>query len=204
MPGRCGPGENRLSSGPIGLVYLVSSLEDAERMGMKSRWVVMASAVLVAAQLSCSSGPGTSGPAEVGSLAPTFSLPDLQGRQVSLEKFRGKVVMLDFWATWCGPCRMTMPLVDRLQKEFPNEMVLLAINLQETPEEVRTYVERRKIEATVLLDETGEVGFAYRSESIPMQVLIDKEGVIRHIQVGYHSRMDQELRAEIQKLLSAE
>ena len=68
---------------------------------------------------------------QIGQAAPQFKLPDLKGREFALDQYRGKIVLLDFWATWCGPCRMTMPLLEKLQHEFPDDLTLLAINLQD-------------------------------------------------------------------------
>ena len=137
---------------------------------------------------------------QVDNPAPKFKLPSLGGGEMSLDQFRGKIVMLDFWATWCGPCQMTMPLLERLQKEYPNDLVLLAINLQEPKDVVSDYVRKQGINSRVLLDEEGSVGAIYGTESIPMQVLVDKEGIVRNIQVGFSPRMSSQLRAEIQKL----
>jgi thiol-disulfide isomerase/thioredoxin len=144
--------------------------------------------------------PGT-GSAELDQVAPPFILADLNGQEVSLDQYRGKIVMLDFWATWCGPCRMTMPILEKLQKEYRDGLTLLDINIQESPELVRPYVRKQNIKATVLLDQRGSVSAAYGSNSIPMQVLIDRQGIIRHIQVGYGANMEAQLRAEINKLL---
>ncbi len=144
-----------------------------------------------------------SGPGEgiaVGLRAPGFHLQDLEGREVSLEQFKGKIVMLDFWATWCGPCRLTMPVLEELQREHPNEFTLLAVNLGEDRDLVIPYVKRRNIQARVLLDSDGTVGAAYQSSQIPMQVLIDQSGIIRHIQQGYYESMKDDLWAEISKL----
>ena len=137
---------------------------------------------------------------EIGSPAPKFKLPDLDGREVSLDQYKGKVVLLDFWATWCNPCRMTMPVLEKLQKEYPDTMVLLAINLQETRDEVRNYVREHNVDSRVLLDEEGSVGQVYGTGAIPMHVLIDKAGIVRNIQVGYDSRMATQLRTQIEKL----
>ena len=82
---------------------------------------------------------------EIGQAAPNFKLPDLSGQQVSLDQYKGKVVMLDFWATWCGPCRMTMPLMESIQKEYADTLVLLAVNLQEPRDVVRDYVRAQNI-----------------------------------------------------------
>jgi thiol-disulfide isomerase/thioredoxin len=149
----------------------------------------------------CTRPPAENGPAiQIGINAPSFKLPDISGQQVTLDQFKGKVVMLDFWATWCGPCRMTMPLMESLQKEYADSLVLLAVNVQEPREEVRNFVRAQNLHSRVLLDEEGSIGAAYGAESIPMQVLIDKKGVVRHIQVGFGPSTAAKLRTQIQQL----
>src|SRR5438093_6922974 len=103
-------------------------------------------------------GQRDSGNVLLGALAPQFELSDLEGRTVSLAQFRGKIVMLDFWATWCGPCRISMPILDRLQKEFSDDMVLLAVNLREPRDIVRDYVARQNVRSRVVLALEGNVG----------------------------------------------
>jgi thiol-disulfide isomerase/thioredoxin len=132
--------------------------------------------------------------------APNFKLRNLNGREVTLDQFKGKVVLLDFWATWCGPCRMTMPLLERLQREYPKGMTLLAINLQEDKDVVRDYVREQNIDSEVLLDEDGAVGAAYGAGMIPMQVLIDREGNILRAQAGGGPDAIAQLREDIRKL----
>jgi thiol-disulfide isomerase/thioredoxin len=146
-----------------------------------------------------SSGPQTA--LEVDKAAPKFTLPDLKGTEYSLDQYRGKVVLLDFWATWCSPCRMTMPLLEKLQNEFHGNLALLAINLQETEDVVRDYVRTQNVNSHVLLDEEGSVAQAYGADSIPMQVLIDRNGTVRFVQLGFSPGMAAELRMEIEKLL---
>lgn len=167
---------------------------------MKKALVVCALLILISTFTQCARGPAGEEAPEVGHAAPNFKLSDLSGREVSLDQFRGKIVMLDFWATWCGPCRLSMPMLEKLQKEYPKDLTLLAINLAEPPDLVRNYVERRHISSTVLLDEDGKVGEVYRSESIPMQVLIDQKGIVRRVSVGYSSRLIDQLRSAIEQL----
>ena len=138
--------------------------------------------------------------AEMDKPAPNFTLRDLGGQEVSLDQFRGKIVLMDFWATWCGPCRMTMPLLERLEKEYSSVMVQLAINQFEPIDEVREYVQSQGVHAKVLLDEDGSVSTAYRVGSIPTQFLIDRKGILRHVQLGFSPDMTAELRLEIEKL----
>ncbi|MBP1598720.1 MAG: hypothetical protein H6Q05_4097 [Acidobacteria bacterium] len=145
-------------------------------------------------------GPGGGNAVEVDSPAPPFQLQDLDGNTVSLADFQGKIVMLDFWATWCGPCRMTMPLLEELQQEHPDDFTLLAINLGEPLDLVLPYVKRQGIHSPVLLDIDNSVGSAYGSHSIPMQVIIDQKGTLRFIQTGFYAGMKEDLWEEIRKL----
>ncbi len=167
---------------------------------MRRTLSVFALLILAATLTRCARGPSGEEAPEVGRMAPKFSLSDLSGRRVSLDQFRGKIVMLDFWATWCGPCRLTMPVLENLQKEYPKDLTLLAINVAEDPDLVRSYVKKQNIASTVLLDEDGKVGEAYQSDSIPMQVLIDKQGIVRRVSVGYSSRLANQLRSAIEQL----
>lgn len=141
----------------------------------------------------------STGPVEVGRTAPQFTLQDLAGREVSLEDYRGKIVILDFWATWCGPCRMTMPMLDDIQKEYTGKMSILAINLQEPKDVVREYIMRQGLHSEVLLDEDGSVGRQYGAAAIPMQLLIDQDGIIRYIVTGVEN--PRVIKGEINKLL---
>ena len=136
----------------------------------------------------------------IGHPAPYFKLPDMDGREISLENFNGKIVLLDFWATWCSPCRMTMPVVEKLSKEYPDDMVLLAVNLREPKDVVEKYAFEQAINAQILFDEEGTVSATYGAYAIPMQFLIDRSGIVRHIQTGYGANMASRMRAQIESL----
>jgi thiol-disulfide isomerase/thioredoxin len=136
----------------------------------------------------------------IGQPAPDFELAAMDGTNLSLADLKGKVVVLDFWATWCGPCRMTMPEMEKLQKQHPDDFVLLAVNLGESMELVASYVEQQRLEARVLLDLDKRVGSAYGTSSIPVQFVIDKGGILRHTQVGSYPGWIDDLWAQIEKL----
>jgi len=180
----------------------IDCLEDGERVTNKAIIsLILVLAVVGLLLIRCPrDGSAPTGNPAVGQHAPRFQLKDLQGNDVSLDQYKGKIVMLDFWATWCGPCRITMPLLEQLQHEHPDDFTLLAINVGDSPELVMPYVQQHRILARVLLDVEQKVGAAYGTESIPMQVLIDQKGIIRHIQVGYYESMKDDLWAEIAKL----
>jgi len=139
---------------------------------------------------------------QIGQRAPGFKLQDLNGKEVTLDQYKGKIVMIDFWATWCGPCQKTMPLLENLEKEYKNSLVLLAINLQDSKDVVMDYAKKQALNSRILLDEQGSVGSLYGTDQIPIQFLIDRNGIVRHIQAGYLEGVTaSELRAAIAKLL---
>jgi thiol-disulfide isomerase/thioredoxin len=133
-----------------------------------------------------------------GKPASDFTLADLQGRKHTLSAQRGKVVMLDFWASWCGPCRMQMPRVEKLYRELkPKGLVVYAINMRESPAIARRYLERNKYTTTTLLDQQGEVSERYQVAGIPSLVVIDRQGRIAAHFVGV--RTEEDLREAIRK-----
>lgn len=115
----------------------------------------------------------------VGQKAPLFTLADLQGRKVSLAGLRGKVVVLDFWATWCAPCRIEMPRVETLHKEMKSKgVVVLGVNVAEEPALVRRYLAKTPYSFTILLDRQGDAANRYQATGIPTLVVIGKDGRI--------------------------
>lgn len=111
--------------------------------------------------------------------APTFTLKDLNGKEVKLEDHRGKIVFLNFWATWCPPCREEMPSMEKLHIEFKDrDFTMLAIDLREDAKKVRAFKERFKLNFPMLLDSDGSVGSRYGVRSIPTTYLLDGKGYI--------------------------
>lgn len=114
-----------------------------------------------------------------------FRLNDVNGRQVSLSDYRGKIVFLNFWTTWCPPCRIEMPSMEKLHQKFKNKhFAMLAINLQESATQVKAFFKEYKLTFTALLDTTGEVGTSFRIYQIPTTFILDKKGRIIGKAVG--------------------
>jgi peroxiredoxin len=125
------------------------------------------------------------GAAAVGRPAPDFTLADLDGNQVSLSDFRGKTVFINFWATWCPPCREEMPAIEALYQQYEDkDVVVLGVDILETEGEVRQFVEEGGYSWTFVMDTTGEVTNSYQVVAIPTSFFIDKEGIIRAVSVG--------------------
>jgi thiol-disulfide isomerase/thioredoxin len=114
-----------------------------------------------------------------------FSLKDLSGQEQNLSSYAGKLVFLNFWATWCGPCRTEIPSMEELYLELQNQgFVIVALNSQETDEQVADFVENVGMSFPVLLDTDGRVGAAYSIRAIPTTYIIDPQGYILGRMVG--------------------
>jgi len=135
--------------------------------------------------------------------APDFTLSTLDGKKVSLKDFKGKkVVVLDFWATWCPPCRRAMPIVQEVSNELKDkDVVFLAVNVDEDKAKVPDFVKNAGITLTVLLDTDGKVANSYNVTSIPRMFIIDKNGIIKAGHSGFSAEMKEELKKEILEAL---
>jgi peroxiredoxin len=135
--------------------------------------------------------------------APNFKLPLLGGGEVDLAALKGKVVVLDFWATWCGPCRMALPVVSSTTMECTSRGVeFFAVNLREDEEEIRDFLKQAKLNFPVALDKTAQVADLYKVEGIPQTVLIGKDGTVQVVHVGFSPDMKPELRKELDDLIA--
>ena len=137
-------------------------------------------------------------------VAPDFSLTTLSGDTVTLSELRGKVVLVNFWATWCGPCRRELPEFQKTYKKYKEnaEVVFLALSVDRKKEKVKPYIEKNKYTFTVLYGDR-KTSKKYRASSIPRLFVIDREGRIRFRHVGYNPRSDlvAKLSSQIDQLL---
>lgn len=137
----------------------------------------------------------------VGKPAPSFELDLLGGKKFRLAESKGRVVVLDFWATWCGPCLQAMPQVEQVVREFRDQNVqLVAVNLEEPEKQITSTLERHKLELTVALDRDGAVAAKYEASAIPQTVVIDREGKVSRVFVGGGQHLAEYLRESLQQL----
>lgn len=124
--------------------------------------------------------------------AANFELDGLDGGRYRLSSYRGKVVFLNFWATWCEPCQRELPAFSAFSQEAEgHDAVVLAVNQAETPDQINTYFEEKGIhDITVLLDTNLDVNTAYNIRGLPTTYVIDAEGVVRYLHIGEISVQD--------------
>ena len=118
-----------------------------------------------------------------GMAAPTFTLKNLAGEEVSLKDYRGKKVMLNFWATWCPPCKEEMPAMEKFYQQNSNDIEILAVNL-DPQNNVEAFVKEKELTFPILLDQEGSTQQTYSIISIPTTFIIDEQGLILKKHIG--------------------
>ncbi|MEQ1824332.1 MAG: TlpA disulfide reductase family protein [Pirellula sp.] len=140
----------------------------------------------------------------VGAAAPNFELKKLDGNMLRLADLKGKIVVLDFWATWCGPCVASLPKLNEVAQEYKGAGVeLVAVNIEQKPAEIQALLNRLEINPTVALDSDGAIARAYRAQAIPQTVIIDRQGRVAHIIVGGGEATEKKVRESINILLES-
>lgn len=177
---------------------MVETDEILDRSGAGTRWPPLARIAVVLAlfaavgmaiwALQGGISPARGAP-RIGTAAPSFTLENADGQKASLADYRGKTVIINFWATWCPPCKSEMPAINAAAKANPN-VAVLAVDLQEGPLPVRDFVQQMGLSFTPLLDTSGQVTALYHVNSLPSSFFIGPDGTIRAINVG---AMDQRM-----------
>ena len=146
-----------------------------------------------------STEPGQS--PQVSKAAPDFQFEDPDGQATSLSELWGSPVMLNFWATWCGPCRYEMPFIQQVYDEWSGKgLMILAIDLGESASTVKGFLRSNGYSFPVLLDTKGSVGGQYNVRGIPTTFLIDKDGIIQGIKIGAFQNKE-EIEASIRMVI---
>jgi len=129
-----------------------------------------------------------------GQPATDFTLETLaDAKPVRLSDLKGRVVLLDFWATWCGPCRRWLPIVAQASRDYAAKgLSVFAVNEQEPESKVKAYLDQQKLDLPVLMDRSGNVGSIYRASSIPLTVVVGRDGNVLRVLVGLHEKEDLE------------
>jgi peroxiredoxin len=139
-------------------------------------------------------------PVEVGNPAPDFRLPTPNGSSLALSELRGKVVVLNFWATWCVPCRAEMPALENVfQEHGPRGLVVVGVGVQESAEKVLAFLPEVGVSFPILLDSDTRLATRYRATGLPATFIVDRRGVVRDIRLGPYT--EEMLRPRLEPLL---
>jgi peroxiredoxin len=137
-----------------------------------------------------------------GRSAPDFALKSSTGENLRLSEYRGEVVMVNFWATWCGPCRQEMPLLDELYQRYERVgFNLLGVNIDDDSRKAMQMIEELGVNFPVLFDSRKEVSKLYEVEAMPVTVLIDREGNVRYVHHGYKPGYEEKYLDQVRSLL---
>lgn len=149
----------------------------------------------------------TAAPASVHPLvnkpAPAFDLDTVDGAKFNLASQKGKVVVLDFWATWCGPCTMALPIITEVTSSLKDkDVVFLAVNIQETPEQIKQFLDKKNLKVSVGLDTEGKVAELYQVRGIPQTVIVGKDGNVAEVHVGFSPDLKESFTKELNDILA--
>ena len=134
--------------------------------------------------------------------APDFTLPDDSGLAVSLSELHGQVVMINFWASWCGPCRQEMPLLEQIHQRYESlGFTLLGVNVEEDSSDAKAFLEDRPVSFPILYDPDNGVSKLYDVIAMPSTVLIDRQGNVRYLHHGFKPGYENDYQDQVRALV---
>jgi peroxiredoxin len=149
-------------------------------------------------------GVGAAALADIGtrSAAPDFTLKSATGENLRLSDLRGEVVMINFWASWCGPCRQEMPLLDELYSQYkPMGFTILGVNVEADASKARKMLQDNPVDFPVLFDSQSEVSKLYNIVAMPSTILVDRDGNMRYLHRGYKPGFEDAYQQQVRTLI---
>ena len=139
---------------------------------------------------------------EAGAAVPNCNLKNMADGSPLLLSKPGKVVYVDFWASWCGPCAQSMPFLNAVNEHYKDKgLEIIAVNLDENREDADGFLKNHPVTVTLASNEDGQCPISFGVQAMPSSYIIDKQGKVRHIQLGFHSSEASEIKEKIQALL---
>ena len=134
--------------------------------------------------------------------APNFTLKSRSGKNIKLSELRGQVVMINFWASWCGPCRKEMPLLEQIYKKYKKlGFTLLGVNVEQDTKAAKRYLKDVKVSFPILFDTTNKTSKLYNISAMPTTVMVDRHGNMRYLHKGYKPGYENDYKKQIKQLL---
>lgn len=141
-------------------------------------------------------------PPPPGQPAPDFTLRASTGKNLKLSEFRGQVVMINFWATWCAPCREELPHLDRLYQQYRKAgFALLGVNIDDNPRAAQQMAEQLGVRFPVLFDATKQVSKRYDVDAMPTTLIVDRDGKVQYLHRGYKAGVEKEYESRVRDIL---
>jgi peroxiredoxin len=195
-------GQTNVSSALLTIDY-AKTAHDQQIDEAQFAWAPPADAQDVTQQLAANTGQDQEASKLEGMAAPDFTLKDIDGNDVKLSSLKGSVVVLDFWATWCGPCVAALPHLQKIYDEqSPKGLKVYTIDLQETKDQVVQFRQSKKLTMPTLLDSEGKVAETYGVEGIPCTIVVGKDGKVAKVFVGYGPDSEEKLSNAIQAAMA--
>ena len=171
-------------------------MKRAMSVKVSKRWSLALALLLAAAAGSAQAS------VQLASNAPDFTLRSVAGTNLRLQEQRGQVVLVNFWATWCGPCRQEMPHLNRIYDKYRSAgFVLLGVNIDEDPRAAADLAAKLGLKFPVLLDSDKKVSRVYDMSAMPATLMIDRDGRVRHIHRGYRDGVEKTYEEQVRALL---
>ena len=140
--------------------------------------------------------------ASISGPAPNFTLKNLEGKNVKLSELSGNVVLINFWASWCGPCIQEMPLLNAIHQKYePLGFTVLGVNVEEDSAKAKAFLAERGVDFPILLDNKNQVSKLYDVIAMPTTVVVDRDGNMRFLHQGYKAGDEKEYRKMVKKLV---
>jgi len=169
-------------------------------MARRSFGCLCLTSILVALALLAPSTPAFA--VNAGQPAPAFALPDREGQTVTLEGLRGKVVLVDFWASWCAPCRRSFPWMNEIQQKYGAKgLTIVGVNVDKRRADADKFLTQFPAGFTIVFDPDGNTPTAYDAKGMPTSYLVDPKGGVVLVEVGFRDERKAELEAKIRSLL---
>lgn len=162
-----------------------------------ARSLAMGTAILLQA--------GAAAAVNVGEAAPPFTLPNDRGEPLALERLRGQVVYIDFWASWCGPCRRSFPWMNQMQQKYGSRgFTIVAINVDKKRSDAQRFLQQHIAAFALVYDETGATPAAYGVKGMPSSYLVDARGNVAFVETGFFDERKDVLEEKIKTLLAVQ
>jgi len=161
---------------------------------MKTLLYTLTAALLVAS---------TAGALSPGDAPPAIDIPDQAGKKVDLSALKGKVVLIDFWASWCGPCKQEMPVLEELHKKYAKDgLVIVGVNIDNNAKKMNNFLKGTPATFRIVHDRKLDIASKYEPETMPSSYFIGRDGKIRYVHEGFKKRDAGEIEERVKKLLA--